>query len=180
MDPATGYLYAYREYLKGGLASFDHANNAVGGFKAVSRGEKVMKRVGGSNTEDGWREAFTAAGWAISKPRLLEVEAGINAVYGWFQQNKLFIFDDMHLLLDEIESYSRELDESYQPTERIHNKSAYHLLDALRYLLVDFGPERVPGQNVRIPVTYHAQGRDDPWSRRMQGRKDRRVVRSRT
>jgi hypothetical protein len=174
MDPVTGYLYAYREYWTGGLSSYDHAQR----FKKLSAGESVRKRVGGSNTEDGWRESFTAAGWPISKPREHEVEVGINAVYGWHQQNKLFIFSDLKQYLDEKLTYSRELDENYQPTEKIHNKSSYHLLDSERYILSDFGPERVPGGSGKITVVYHDQGRDDAWTRRMRARKERKLVRS--
>ena len=160
-DPGTGYLYAYREYLRGGLKVFDHVNTH---YKPLSRGETIIKRVGGANVEDGWREAATAAGWPISKPREFEVEVGINAVYGWMQQNKLFVFDDLKRLSDEITTYSRVLDENNQPTEAIKDKADYHLLDALRYLLIDFAPESVGSREVA--VVYHPQGGDDPWTRR--------------
>lgn len=136
-DPGTGYLYAYREYHAGGLSAFDHAQKMI----ALSRGENIIRRTGGANTEDGWRESFTAAGWPIVKPRMREVEAGINRVYGWHQQNRLFIFDDLVNYLDELGTYSRKLDDNYQPTLEIDNKSRYHLLDCARYLLSDFAPE---------------------------------------
>jgi hypothetical protein len=79
-----------------------------------------------------------------------EVEAGINRVYGWHQQNRLFVFDDLRGYLDEKLSYSRKLDDNYQPTMEIDNKSRYHLMDAERYMLSDFAPEVVQaGQSVR-------------------------------
>ena len=140
-DPGTGYLYVYREYLKGGLSAFDHAQE----FKRLSSGENIIKRTGGAVAEDGWRESFTAAGWPITKPRVHEVEAGINRVYGWHQQNRLFVFDDLKEYLDEKLSYSRELDDQYQPTEKIDQKSKYHLMDAERYIISDFAPETVQG-----------------------------------
>ena len=140
-DPGTGYLYVYRTYHKGGLAASDHAQE----FKRLSSGENIIKRTGGAVAEDGWREAFTAAGWPITKPREREVEVGINRVYGWHQQNRLFVFDDVQEYLDEKLSYSRELDENYKPTEKIDQKSKYHLMDAERYILSDFAPETVPG-----------------------------------
>ena len=149
-DPGTGYLYVYRTYHEGGLSAYDHAQK----FKSLSEGENILKRVGGAQTEDGWRESFTAAGWPISKPREREVEIGINIVYGWHQQNKLFVFNDMHEYLDEKLNYSRVLDESYQPTERIEAKSRYHILDCERYVLCDFGPERAPGSQI-AKVVYH-------------------------
>jgi hypothetical protein len=145
-DPGTGYLYVYREYLEGGLSAFDHAQK----FKQMSETETIIKRVGGSATEDGWRESFTSAGWPIQKPRMREVEAGINRVYGWHQQNKLFVFDDLAGYLDEKTSYSRKLDENYEPTELIDQKSKFHKMDAERYLLSDFQPESVDGSQTNI------------------------------
>ena len=163
-DPGTGYLYAYREYHAGGLSAFDHAQK----FIAMSKGESIIRRCGGSNTEDGWRESFTAAGWPIVKPRLREVEAGINRVYGWHQQNRLFVFDDLHEYIDEKLSYSRKLDDNYQPTMEIDNKSRYHLMDCERYLLADFAPEMLQS---RQEVAVYRN-----WSEsvRLGGRRGRR------
>lgn len=140
-DPGTGYLYVYRDYLAGGLSAFDHAQK----FKELSRDETIVKRVGGAHAEDGWREAFTSAGWPISEPREHGVEVGINTVYGWHKQNRLFVFSDVTRYLDEKLTYSRKLDEMYEPTELIDDKSRYHTMDAERYILSDFGPERALG-----------------------------------
>ena len=140
-DPGTGYLYVYRTYLKGGLSAYDHAQE----FKRLSEGENIVKRVGGAQHEDGWRESFTAAGWPIAKPRQRDVEVGIDAVYGWHKKNSLFVFDDMKDYLDEKLSYSRKLDDKYEPTDEIRDKASYHLMDGERYLLSDFAPEAVEG-----------------------------------
>ena len=150
-DPGTGFLYVYRAYLAGGLSAYDHAQK----FKQLSFGETIVKRVGGIHSEEGWRESFTAAGWPISEPREREVEVGINTVYGWHKRNALFVFKDVGLYLDEKLAYSRKLDDDYQPTVVIDNKSRFHLMDAERYLLSDFGPERLVGYNERVKVVYH-------------------------
>jgi hypothetical protein len=149
-DPSTGYLYVYRCYHAGGLSAFDHAQKfkALSGLGGELPGENIIKRTGGSQTEDGWRESFTAAGWPISKPRIREVEVGINRVYGWHQQNKLFVFDDVGEYLDEKLSYSRKLDDNYEATKEIDDKSKFHLMDAERYLISDFAPETVMGSQV--------------------------------
>jgi hypothetical protein len=126
-DPGTGFLYLYRTYRSGGLSAFDHAAE----FKKMSKDENIIRRVGGARHEEGWRESFLNAGWPILKPREHEVEVGINRVYGWHKSNKLFVFEDMKDYLDEKMSYSRELDDRYEATERIHNKSAFHLMDCL-------------------------------------------------
>lgn len=149
-DPGTGFLYVYRTYLDGGLSAYDHAQK----FKALSTGENIIKRVGGANAEAGWRESFSAAGWPISNPREHGVEVGINMVYGWHQQNKLFVFNDMHEYLDEKLSYSRELDENYEATDKIDNKSSYHILDAERYILSDLGPERAAEIERIHPISH--------------------------
>ena len=169
-DPGTGYLYAYREYLAGGLSAFDHAQK----FIEMSKGETIIRRCGGANHEDGWRESFTAAGWPIVKPRMREVEAGINRVYGWHQQNRLFVFDDMVGYLDELKSYSRKLDENYQPTMDIDNKSRYHILDCSRYLLADFAPEMLQLQKTVEVVRNWAPEEGRHRSRRFRERAARR------
>jgi len=136
-DPGTGFLYVYRTYKAGSLSAFDHAAR----FKELSKDENIIRRVGGARHEEGWRESFLSAGWPILKPREHEVEVGINRVYGWHKSNKLFVFDDLIEYLDEKLSYSRELDDRYEPTDKIANKSHFHLMDAERYIISDFNPE---------------------------------------
>jgi len=63
------------------------------------------------------------------------VEVGINRVYGAIANDELFIFDTCTGLLDELMTYSRELDEMGNPTEKIADKSDFHHLDALRYVI---------------------------------------------
>ena len=63
-----------------------------------------------------------------------EVEVGIDRTYELFKTNRLYVFDDLTGLIDELGSYSRELDENQEPTEVIEDKAKYHRLDALRYI----------------------------------------------
>ena len=158
-DPATGYLYVYRTYHEGELSNFDHAQK----WKKMSEGEMILNRVGGARAETGFREACSAAGWPITEPKEFGVEAGINIVYGWHQQNRLFVFKDCDRYLAEKMSYTRELGGDYEVTEKIFNKSRYHLMDAERYVLSHLGPERVPGYNEKAKVVYH-NGQDGPTS----------------
>jgi hypothetical protein len=145
-DPTTGWLYAYRVYRGGGLSAFDHAKE----FKNLSEGENIIRRVGGARHEEGWRESFLNAGWPILKPREHEVEVGINRVYGWHKSNRLFVFDDLVEYLDEKSSYSRVLDDKYEPTDKIADKSSFHIMDAERYILSDFSPEMVEDQGKTV------------------------------
>ena len=133
------------------MSGFDHAQK----FKELSEGENIIKRVGGSPTEDGWRGEFTAAGWPIKKPKEKEVWVGINRVNGMHKDNRIFVFDDCHEYLREKLTYSRELDQNYEPIENtIKDKAANHHMDAERYILSDFKPESADSGNVGIIKSY--------------------------
>jgi hypothetical protein len=64
-----------------------------------------------------------------------DVEVGINRVYAAFALDKLLLFDDLCGVLDEVLSYSRELDEMGEPTEKIDAKESFHFADAIRYII---------------------------------------------
>jgi len=123
-----GRYYVYREYHAGGKTAAQHADALLEGeiHRPITRG--------GSSSEGQWRDEFGAAGLGIGKPKVSDVEVGINRVYGAFKRNELYIMDDLSMLLDELMSYSRELDDMGEPTETIADKSTYHLADALRYI----------------------------------------------
>jgi hypothetical protein len=46
---------------------------------------------------------------------------------GAFNLNQILVFEDLHGFLDELQSYSRELDEMGEPTEKIEAKETFHL-----------------------------------------------------
>ncbi len=131
MDNRTGYLYAYREYLDGGKTAALHAHTLL----ELSKGEPIIQRAGGSHTEDGWREAFSVAGWPVAEPNINAVDVGIQRVYGWHKTNKLMVFDDLHGYLDQKSRYSRELDQNYNPTDKIEDKADFHYMDCERYIV---------------------------------------------
>lgn len=139
-DGAPSYLryddlvYFY-EYLPGaGRSVQEHVDY----FKRITDGYKVMLRAGGNHQEDEIRQAYGSYGWNIREPKITSVEAGIASVYALHKQGKIFVFSDLEHYLDEKLSYSRELDEQYQPTDIIANKQRYHIMDAERYILSDF------------------------------------------
>lgn len=124
----TGMLYAYREYHAGGRTAAQHADY-------LRQGEQGFIAFGGAKSEGQWRDEFGAAGLPIGEPAVSDVEVGINRVYGTIKRNELRVFDSLTGLLDEIWSYSRELDDMGEPTEKIADKETYHHLDALRYVI---------------------------------------------
>ncbi len=142
-DPATHTFYLYREYLMGGMSSGEHAKKLI----RLSQGENIVKCCGGSHQEQLSREAFTGAGWKVSEPRLgrtnpqNSVEIGIDRVYELHRLDRIVVFDDLPGYYDEKLSYSRELDDDYNPTEKIDNKAKYHFMDCERYILSEAKPE---------------------------------------
>lgn len=126
-NPDTGELFVYKTYHKGGRTAREHA-------RYMLEGEDRIVAYGGAKSEGQWRDEFVAGGLPIHEPPVSGVEVGIDRVYELFKTNRLFIFDDLDGLIDDVESYSRELDENGEPTEVIEDKSKYHLGDALRYI----------------------------------------------
>ena len=70
-----------------------------------------------------------------ARPKVQSIEVGINRVFAAFALNQILVFEDLHGFLDELQSYSRELDEMGEPTEKIEAKETFHLLDAVRYVI---------------------------------------------
>lgn len=136
VDPATGYIYADREYLAKGLTTQQHADN----LKAMSKNWQVVKCNGGKGDkgDDGWRGDFTAAGWPCQMPTIQSVEIGIQRVYTLHKLNELFVCSDLYEYLKEKQSYSYKTDEENQPTGDIENKQRYHLMDSERGILSSF------------------------------------------
>ncbi len=127
-DPVRGTLYAYREYKAGSRTAKEHA-------EILKAGEpSALTCVGGSKSEGQWRSEFIAAGLPVREPGVSEVEVGIDRVYGAFKRGELIVFDDLAGLLEELLTYSRELDDKGEPTEVIEAKETFHRLDALRYI----------------------------------------------
>jgi len=151
-DPATGYFYAYKEYFPGrGLRTYQH----VEAFKEITKGVTVLKRAGGSHQEDEIRQGYTAQGWPIQEPKILNVNARIDRVRGIIEKNQLFVFNTLTRFREEMMTYLWKVDVEGRITDDIHSKSAFHLCDCMAYILSDFTPERVAGigmMNIRVPI----------------------------
>jgi hypothetical protein len=152
-NPDTGDFYVYRDYL-GGELSVEHY---VELWKEMSGDERIVKRCGGAQNEEGWRSAFSQAGWPIVKPRWKDVEVGIARVYGLHKTNSLYTFSDMDGYIDEKLSYQYELDDNYSYTGEILRKKMFHRMDAERYILSEFRPDipKETGHKNIIPVRVY-------------------------
>jgi len=139
-DPATGYFYAYHEYLPGpGRSTAQH----VGAFKEITTGCSVLKRAGGSHQEDEIRQGYTAHGWPIQEPKISRVLPQVDKVIGLMELNKYFIFDDLNQYLNEIMNCLWKRDNQGVITDEIQDEQRYHLCACARYILSDFTPETV-------------------------------------
>lgn len=140
----TGRLIAYREYKKGDRSAAEHCYYLMKGDEH-NRSEPCLPLcAGGSKSEGQWRREFANGGTVngqrvpglpIRGPTQPDVEVGIQRVFSAFALNQLWVFDDMVGLLDELLSYSREIDDMGEPTEKIESKETFHRLDALRYIM---------------------------------------------
>jgi hypothetical protein len=84
--------------------------------------------VGGAKSEGQWRAELQTAGWPTSPPDQPDVEVGIGRVYAMFANEppQLYIMDTCPKLLEEVERYSRPVDEDGNPMEGIEDKDMFH------------------------------------------------------
>lgn len=135
----TGRYFLFNSYHGGKKKGKDHAKTIV------ERAGCIPRAYGGSPTEDGARESFNFHGLHVQKPVEGDVEVGISYVYGAIQARALIVFRHLEKVLGEIRTYSRELDDDAETTEKIKDKSKFHRMDCLRYsgckIFRDFAPE---------------------------------------
>lgn len=128
-NPFTHVFYLYRESLDGGKTTHQHASGAI----KSAEGENIVRWTGGAPSEDQYRMDWGDEGITIGRPKIIEVDLGIDRVIELLKTKRLFIFDTCKKVLDEMGIYARKLDLFGQPTEEIANKNTFHMLDALRY-----------------------------------------------
>lgn len=141
-DPATGFFYAFREYLPGARAT----DRQVEDWKLLTDGYTVIKRVGGSHQEDSSRQNYTAHGWPITEPKISgsnAVKAQVDRVRDLMTLNKLYVFSDLTYYLTELANCLWKLDEQNKPINEVKDEAKYHLSACARYLLSEFTPETV-------------------------------------
>ena len=128
-DPDKHIFIIYRESLEGGMSTAEH----VAGALRLAQSENVIQWAGGAKSEVQQRMDWLEAGIPVTEPIVADVESGIDNVIGLIKTKRLFVFRSCRGILDEIGTYSREVDEYGNPTEKIKDKEKFHRLDALRY-----------------------------------------------
>ena len=128
--------YGYREYHAGNRTAKEHVEAMAAPTSGLPpEPGNPYRCVGGSKSEQQWRDEFAAAGLAIEAPDQPDVEVGITRVYGGIKTKKVVFFNTMKRTIDQLNSYSRVVDDSGSPTAEIEDKASYHELDGCRYIL---------------------------------------------
>lgn len=138
-DPDKKIYYLYREYLSGERTTKQH----VEAVKKLSEKENVIRWMLGQKSEKQYRWDWAAAGISAGEPNITEVEAGIDRVIELIKTKRLFIFNTCRGTIDQLGTYSREMDESGMVTEKIKDKEMFHFMDALRYDVIGFTSGRL-------------------------------------
>jgi hypothetical protein len=150
-DPQGNRLHVYREMA---LPFGSTVQYFAGDVLKASQGESVFAWVCGAKSERDWRTEFQAAGIPVIDPPVADFWVGIDRVLDLLQTDSLVIHDTCKQLLSEIEEYHRKQNRRTGEFEDVvEDKDKYHLLDALRYVIVWLThKEQQQGQVVYNPV----------------------------
>jgi hypothetical protein len=136
--------YIYRESLEGNMTTQEHTQKAL----LESDAKQAVKWVGGSKSEKQFRLDWKDAGIDVEEPSVTDVESGLDRVTALLKAKRLLVFSTCRGIIDEFGRYSRKLDAKGEVTEQIENKSEFHRLDALRYIISNLGESETKKPNV--------------------------------
>jgi hypothetical protein len=143
-----GSLVIYRTYKGSNRTAKQHVE------RLLKHEPVIPVAYGGAKSEQQWRDEFKAGGLFVAQPKVTEVEIGIDRVYAQLAQNRLYVFDDLDDIIDEFDNYSRVTDENGEVGDAIENKSAFHFLDATRYVIGSIRSDGVRSGYTRTEPTY--------------------------
>ena len=150
-NPASGDYFIYAEYLPS--ANRSTAEN-VEAFKEITPKTKIIKSVGGSHMEDEIRQGYGAHGWNILEPKYSKsINMQIDRTIGMFERNKIYIFNDLISLREELYNCLWDTDNMGNRLDKVKDDAKYHLCACLRYGFSDFTPETVTGNQNRWAIS---------------------------
>lgn len=126
----TGRFHVYREYRP---QESRQANEHV---RYMQYGETRLPEfaVGGSMSEQAWRDQFASHGYPISEPDQREVEVGIDRIYQLIAEGRLVVHDSCPKLISELETFSRVVGENGDVLDDLDDEPSYHGVASLRYI----------------------------------------------
>jgi hypothetical protein len=131
--PGTNILYCYRIYETPSLPIRQHVEGLKEGEPGLPH-----RAVGGASGEEQWRDEFDDAGWPIDQPEISNFWLGINQVYAAHRQFRIVYFDDLRDIIADKKKYRRKKDRQGNVVNIVHNKPAFHRMDAERYVVSEF------------------------------------------
>ena len=148
LDPLSGVFNIYREYYQPfGITTKGHAENV----KLLSSGETIFRYFSGAPSEKQPRADWTDFGIFLEPTLITDVWWGVDKIYELLKDFKLVIHDSCPGLISDIATYRRKMKDGIA-TEEIDNKDEFHLLDALRYLIVGLVAPHERTETVYDPV----------------------------
>ncbi len=135
-DPQNKTWIVYREHAEQfGVTMQEHTQKILD----KTRGETIFYWCGGGPSERQPRTDMSAYGIPLLPPATGAVWTQIGTVKKMLKAGELFIHSTCAGLISEIGEYHRVTKNGEVQEGTIHNKGAYHLLDALRYAVT--GPD---------------------------------------
>lgn len=137
-NPETKELFVVREYHSPVKRKYtEHAASIRGGF-ALSVG------AAGNHSEDDSRSLMRLAGVLLDEPPTNDVESQIQCVYEQLASHMLKFFRKACAeTIADAENYSRKVDDEGETQDEIAQKSKWHRLDALRYIIAKLRPAQI-------------------------------------
>ena len=131
-DAGNLMLHVYREYYEPfGISTPEHVANIL----RLSRGEFIVRWVGGGPSERQVREDWRAAGIPLQPAPISDVWQGIDRIQSLFQERRILVHRSCPNLLSELGQYRRKVVDG-QPSETIiEDKGTYHAIDSVRYVV---------------------------------------------
>jgi len=142
-DRSTGTIYIIGNYHAGKKREYtEHIASMRELTVPCANGRDYSVGCGGNkHGEDGWREAYRMHGLALEEPPENNIDVQIQNVWTLISTGKLkFFAAGAAEVIEEIEAYSREVDEDGEVTDKILDDAKFHRLAALRYICMKLRP----------------------------------------
>lgn len=129
-DPRSDKFYVFNSYKRVSSSVADHVS-----FIKLRATNQIERAMGGSPSEQEWRDSFARAGLPVSRPRLARFAPGVAHMYGLIKTGRLLFFrHGASALVDECTRYSYEVgDDGLPDGEKVADQNEFHRVDALRY-----------------------------------------------
>ena len=144
-NPHTNELFVFNERMAGEMTVKSHAQETKDWLDKRGTDEDGHSlrmhntyMWGGSASEGQERRDYAEFGIPIMKPPVSSVEMGLDRGVSLLTSGRVKVFSTCKQFLDELDMYSREVDDLGEPTEAIKDKANYHFCDCWRYMSSGF------------------------------------------